>query len=87
MSHIGIAARLTLTVVLLSLAGTGAMAQAQDAQALRKACGGDLQKYCSGIQPGGGRVAQCLQSHAAELSPDCKAAYDAAGQKAKDRRG
>lgn len=87
MPQVRIAVRLTMSVLLSAMAGTHALAQTQDMQALRKACGGDLQKYCAGIQPGGGRVAQCLQSHAGELSPDCKSAYDAAGQKMRDRRG
>lgn len=39
---------------------------------LRSACGGDVRALCDGIPPGGGRIAQCLASHAASLSPACK---------------
>ncbi len=71
----------------LSLAVLGGSAGAQTAQSFRKACNADLQKLCPGVQPGGGKILQCMQTHAAELSPDCKAAYDAASQKMKERRG
>ncbi|MBY0381360.1 MAG: cysteine rich repeat-containing protein [Xanthobacteraceae bacterium] len=39
---------------------------------LRSACGGDVRTLCDGIPLGGGRIAQCLASHAASLSPACK---------------
>lgn len=38
----------------------------------RKACHDDVLKFCKGIRPGQGRVAACLKSHEAELSPACK---------------
>ncbi|OAF17136.1 cysteine rich repeat-containing protein [Bradyrhizobium neotropicale] len=39
---------------------------------VRSACGGDINSLCAGIAPGGGRIAQCLASNAASLSPACK---------------
>jgi hypothetical protein len=39
---------------------------------LRSACGGDVRSLCGGVQPGGGRVVQCLATKAASLSPACK---------------
>jgi cysteine rich repeat protein len=39
---------------------------------LRSACGGDVRSVCGGVQPGGGRIVQCLARNAASLSPACK---------------
>jgi hypothetical protein len=39
---------------------------------LRSACGGDVRSLCGGVQPGGGRIVQCLATQAASLSPACK---------------
>jgi hypothetical protein len=39
---------------------------------LRSACGGDVRSLCGGVQPGGGRILQCLATKAASLSPACK---------------
>ena len=50
-------------------------------QDVRQACRDDAGKFCSGIRPGGGRIAACLKSHQNELSQPCTAAV----QNAKDR--
>jgi hypothetical protein len=39
---------------------------------VRSACGGDVRALCGGIAPGGGRIARCLATQAASLSPACK---------------
>ncbi len=39
---------------------------------LRSACGADVRSLCGGVQPGGGRIVQCLATQAASLSPACK---------------
>jgi hypothetical protein len=39
---------------------------------VRSACGADIRTLCGGVQPGGGRVVQCIASKAASLSPACK---------------
>lgn len=38
----------------------------------RAVCEADLRKFCSGIQPGGGRIAQCLKQNAVNLSKPCQ---------------
>jgi len=35
-------------------------------------CREDIQKFCAGVQPGGGRFRDCLQQHAAEVTPACQ---------------
>jgi hypothetical protein len=42
------------------------------ASALRSACAADIEKLCPGIQPGGGRIVQCLKQHKTEVSDTCK---------------
>ncbi|THD60039.1 MAG: hypothetical protein E7813_24010 [Bradyrhizobium sp.] len=39
---------------------------------LRSACSGDVRGLCGGVQPGGGRIMQCLATQAASLSPACQ---------------
>ena len=36
-------------------------------------CQNDVQQFCKDINPGGGRLAQCLKQHESELSSTCKA--------------
>ncbi|MGO7503098.1 cysteine rich repeat-containing protein [Rhizobium johnstonii] len=38
-----------------------------------QACKADLKQYCQGVQPGGGRIAACLQANRANLKPTCQA--------------
>jgi hypothetical protein len=38
-----------------------------------RSCAEDAKKFCSSVQPGGGRVVQCLNKHEAELAPACRA--------------
>jgi hypothetical protein len=37
-----------------------------------EACGDDIMMLCGDVQPGGGRVAQCLKGHESWLSFNCK---------------
>jgi hypothetical protein len=43
-------------------------------QETTQACSNDVRTFCKGVQPGGGRIAQCLKQHDAELSEPCKKA-------------
>lgn len=48
----------------------------------RRACHQDVQNLCGDIQPGGGRIIQCLMNHINDLSDSCSLAI----QNAKQRR-
>ena len=39
---------------------------------MRKSCAADVGKFCKDVQPGHGRIADCLNQHTAELAPACK---------------
>ncbi len=49
----------------------------------QKACSGDVQRFCSGVQAGGGRILACLKQHKSDVSDACKQAVIAASQGAK----
>ena len=62
-----------LTVLLLA----SGMTWADDppaGQGPRAACKADVEKWCSGIEPGGGRIVACLRQNDAQLSAPCKEA-------------
>jgi hypothetical protein len=46
----------------------------QAAADARAACGPDIQKLCTGVQPGGGRILACLKQHKDQVSDGCKQA-------------
>jgi hypothetical protein len=49
-------------------------------QAHKGACKADVQKLCADVQPGEGRIIECLKTHQAELSPQCSTNMKAAQQ-------
>lgn len=44
----------------------------------RQACAADIKQLCATVQPGGGRIAQCMKSNADKLSPGCRDSLQAA---------
>ena len=54
------------------LGSTVAYAQDPAAQQIEKACADDVVKLCPNVQPGQGRVAECLKAHKAQVSLGCK---------------
>ncbi len=51
--------------------------------ALMKYCKADIERLCPGVQPGGGRIIQCLKGHKEEMSVGCARAL----QKVKGEMG
>jgi hypothetical protein len=62
--------RLTIASLLL-VAPVGAMAQGT---AVRQACGPEIQQHCAGVEPGEGRLRDCVKDHFAAFSDKCKQA-------------
>ncbi|MFG1236227.1 cysteine rich repeat-containing protein [Xanthobacter autotrophicus DSM 597] len=62
-------------------AQTAATLTADQAQALRTACSADVKKLCGDVQPGGGRVVQCMQAKKEQTTPPCQAALGALSKK------
>lgn len=78
-------ARFTLTSIVLLLAWAAIAGSvllfaqsvhAREVNAMANACRSDYLALCPKVQPGEGRVADCLKQHAAELSSLCKAQLD-----------
>lgn len=81
MSRAALAAMLAAPLVAYGLslgfaAGAGAQT-AEQVTALRTTCETDVKKLCAGIQPGGGRLLQCLKEHKDEVTPPCQASLGA----------
>ena len=72
--------KLLPAATLLALIGTSA--SAQDLATLQKACTNDIKTLCAGIEPGGGRIRQCMVAKREQASPECKAAMNAVAEAA-----
>lgn len=58
-----------------------AFAQTGPAALDQRACREDASKFCSNVQPGGGRIVLCLANNRAKLSEPCRKVLDARGPK------
>ncbi len=59
----------------------GMKARAEKAERVREDCKPDVEKFCKGIEPGGGRIRSCLSARQAELNPACAADFKRAGNR------
>ncbi len=60
-----------------ALLGLGTFTVAADGLAARlqgiaKSCEADIQTYCTGMTPGGGKIVRCLGSNYMNVSPSCR---------------
>jgi Cysteine rich repeat len=62
-------------------AGLAFAADAPPTGGARAACKADAEKFCSSVQPGGGRVKACMKQNEAQLSQPCKDALAKAHDK------
>ncbi|MGY4827345.1 cysteine rich repeat-containing protein [Sphaerotilaceae bacterium SBD11-9] len=53
---------------------------------LAQACHTDVQTHCPGIQPGEGRIMQCMKKYQSQISDGCKAAMRDAQAKQKKKK-
>jgi hypothetical protein len=67
-----------LTVTVALIATPLAAQTAAGSEGLGKPCAEDIAKLCPGVKPGGGRIAQCLQGKAEQVSAACKARIEQA---------
>ena len=64
-------------VLLLGVFSAGALAQSmleefeKEKAALEKYCKSDVERLCPGVEPGGGKIKECLMKHKEEMSVGC----------------
>lgn len=71
--------RVILTTALLCASQT-AFSQELTAEQ-RNACMGDYERFCKGVEPGGGRIIACLSKSSDKLTANCKKVLTAAEKK------
>src|SRR5512144_1861051 len=76
--------RINVAVIIVAVAGMLLWAAADVFAQEREPCAEDAAKYCKDVQPGGGRMAQCLKEHENELSAACKERLAQMTQKGKE---
>ena len=85
--------RTTLASLALCLGGAASVFAADDATSSSSgtgkhwtACQAEIQKFCSNIDKGKGKMRACLNEHTADLSDGCKASMAAHDAKAKEKQ-
>ena len=68
-----------LMAMFLSLSGAAYTQELTAEQ--RSACTGDYEKFCKGVEPGGGRIIACLSKSSDKLTANCKKVLTAAEKK------
>jgi cysteine rich repeat protein len=61
----------TFALAIVALVPTLALAEPRP---LQGACKNDMKTLCASVQPGGGRLRDCMTEHRAQLSEACKVA-------------
>ena len=77
---------LSMTALFICLAALTQPVYADGKSALRAACKQDVQTYCKGIRPGGGRIVKCMKEHKSQISSTCKSAIAQAKAERKARK-
>jgi hypothetical protein len=72
--------QLLLVALLAFCASAPALAQGKGNPAVKAACRADAERLCHGVQPGGGRMGECLKARISEVSPGCLDAVRASRQ-------
>lgn len=82
--------RFVVTALILSILSVPAFAAEPQQQprggAVREACKADVATHCAGLEPGGGRIRECLKANREKLSDGCKSAIAAARQARRDAK-
>jgi Cysteine rich repeat len=65
---------LLLTMLSVSFSFVSYSAVGAEQGSVAKACVADIKEKCGGIQPGEGRIKDCIKQHFGELLANCKAA-------------
>jgi len=61
----------TSAVVAIGLLLTPTASRAQGMEDIKTYCMEDIERLCKGIQPGGGRLLQCLKANKKSMSVGC----------------
>jgi hypothetical protein len=72
---LSIATVATLLCIAASAVRAETISYADAVTTLANDCGADIQKFCKGLNLGGGRIADCLWQNADKVSPTCKASF------------